>query len=304
MTELIAAPAGAPVVLAEADWTARRAAHHARVDGWLDGHRERRSRGQSHPVEDFLFEYYNQRPYQLRRWHPGPGLVLAGAGAEELLDWRGYVRVADGVTLDTAAVLATRAPTVRWVRDLLAATADRPGFFGCFGLHEWAMVYRQSADERRHPGWPLRLPATDVDAVVEERGVRCGHVDAFRFFTPPARPLNVLQPSRADQQGLEQPGCLHANMDLYKWAYKLSPLVPSDLVADAFALAREIRVLDMRASPYDFTALGLAAVPVETAEGRSAYAAAQRDFAVRSAPLRQRLLEVLDALVAACPPAP
>ena len=303
MTELIAAPAGAPVVLAEADWTARRAAHHARVDGWLDGHRERRSRGQSHPVEDFLFEYYNQRPYQLRRWHPGPGLVLAGAGAEELLDWRGYVRVADGVTLDTAAVLATRAPTVRWVRDLLAATADRPGFFGCFGLHEWAMVYRQGEEDRRHPGLPLRLPADEVAAVVEERGVRCGHVDAFRFFTPAARPLNVLQPTRADQQALEQPGCLHANMDLYKWAYKLSPLVPSDLVADAFALAREIRVLDMRASPYDFTALGLEPVPVETAEGRAAYAAAQRDFAVRSAPLRQRLLEVLDALAAACPPA-
>ena len=296
MTELIAAPTGAPVVLAEADWTARRAAHHARVDGWLDGHRERRGRGQSHPVEDFLFEYYNQRPYQLRRWHPGPGVVLAGAGAAELLDWRGYVEVADGVALDTAAVLATRAPTVRWVRDLLAATADRPGFFGCFGLHEWAMVYRQRAEERRHPGWPLRLPADEVDAVVEERGVRCGHVDAFRFFTPAARPLNVLQPTRADQQGLEQPGCLHANMDLYKWAYKLSPLVPSDLVADAFALAREIRVLDMRASPYDFTALGLEPVPVETAEGRAAYAAAQREFAVRSAPLRRRLLEVLGPL--------
>ncbi|GAA1426923.1 hypothetical protein GCM10009616_02780 [Microlunatus lacustris] len=296
MTELIAAPTGAPVVLAEPDWTARRDAHQARVDGWLDGHRERRGRGQSHPVEDFLFEYYNQRPSQLRRWHPGSGVVLAGAAAEELLDWRGYVRAADGVTLDTAAVLTSRAPTVRWVRDLLAATADRPGFFGCFGLHEWAMVYRQSTEERRHPGWPLRMPATDVDAVVEERGVRCGHVDAFRFFTPGARPLNLLQPTRADQQRLEQPGCLHANMDLYKWAYKLSPLVPSDLVADAFALAREIRVLDMRASPYDFTALGLSAVPVETAEGRAAYASAQREFAVRAAPLRRRLLDVLDPL--------
>ena len=30
-------------------------------------------------------------------------------------------------------------------------------------------------------------------------------------------------------------------MDLYKWAYKLSPLVPSELVADCFELAREIR---------------------------------------------------------------
>jgi hypothetical protein len=296
VTDLTDAPADAPVVLAEADWTARRAAHHARVDGWLVGHRDRRSRGQSHPVEDFLFEYYSQRPAQLRRWHPGAGVVLAGTAAAELLDWRGYVAVPDGITLDTPAVLASRAATVAWVRDLLAATADRPPYLGCFGLHEWAMVYRQDAEERRHPGWPLRLAEGEVAGVVEERGVRCGHVDAFRFFTPAARPLNLLQPTRADQQALEQPGCLHANMDLYKWAYKLSPLVPSDLVADAFALAREIRLLDMRASPYDFTALGLEPVPVETPAGRAAYAAAQRAFALRSAPLRRRLLAVLDAL--------
>jgi hypothetical protein len=297
VTELCQAPTGAPVRLAEDDWTARRDAHHARVDGWLSGHRDRRSRGRSHPVEDFLFEYYNQRPYQLRRWHPGPGVVLAGPAADELLGWRGYRPAADGVALDTPTVLAARSGTVRWVRDLLAATAGRPGYFGCFGLHEWAMVYRQGPEELRHPGWPLRMPAVAVAAVVEERGVRCGHVDAFRFFTPQARPLNQLQPTRSDQQALEQPGCLHANMDLYKWAYKLSPLVPSELVADAFALAREIRELDMRASPYDFRALGLEAVPVETPEGRAAYATAQRAFAVRSAPLRQRLLDVLEPLV-------
>lgn len=46
------------------------------------------------------------------------------------------------------------------------------------------------------------------------------------------------------------------NRDLYKWAYKLSPLVPSELVADCFALARKIRTLDVRASPYDLADLG------------------------------------------------
>jgi hypothetical protein len=289
------------VVLDEPSWHARREAHTARVDGWLTGHRDRRSRAVSHPVEDFLFEYYNFRPYQLRRWHPGHAVVLAGDSARELLDWRDYRAVRAGVTVDTAAVLASRLPTVRWVRDLLVGTAERPGFFGCFGLHEWAMVYRTPPEQLRHPEWPLRLGADGVAAVLEERGVRCGHVDAFRFFTPSARPLNVLQPTRADQQALEQPGCLHANMDLYKWAYKLSPLVPSDLVADTFALAREIRELDMRASPYDLSRLGLEPVPVETPEGRAAYAAAQRAFAARSAPLRQALVEVLDPLLV--PPA-
>jgi hypothetical protein len=286
------------VVLDEAVWQARRDAHAERVDGWLGGHRDRRARGVSHPVEDFLFEYYSFRPYQLRRWHPGHGVVLAGASARELLGWRDYVAVPEGVVLDTAAVLEVRRPTVRWVRDLLAAMADRPGFFGCFGLHEWAMVYRSPRERLRHPEWPLRLDADAVAAVVEERGVRCGHVDAFRFFTPLARPLNQLQPTRADQQALEQPGCLHANMDLYKWAYKLSPLVPSDLVADTFALAREIRELDMRASPYDLSALGLEPVRVEAADGRAAYVAAQREFAARSVPLRRALVEVLDPLLA------
>ena len=278
-------------------WQARRDAHEVRVDGWLAGHRERRSRGLAHPVEDFLFEYYSFRPYQLRRWHPGHGVVLAGGAAVELLGWRDYQGVPGGVAVDTAAVLAARSATVRWVRDLLVATAGRPGHFGCFGLHEWAMVYRTPPEGLRHPDRPLRLGSDGVAAVVEERGVRCGHVDAFRFFTPAARPLNRLQPTRADQPALEQPGCLHANMDLYKWAYKLSPLVPSDLVADAFALARELRELDMRAGPYDLTGLGLEPVPVETPEGRAAYAAAQRDFAARSAPLRQALLDVLDPLV-------
>jgi hypothetical protein len=56
----------------------------------------------------------------------------------------------------------------------------------------------------------------------------------------------------------------------------------------------------MRASPYDLAALGYPPVRVETAEGRAAYAAAQRVFADRSAGLRVRLLEVCDALLGAC----
>ncbi len=99
-------------------------------------------------------------------------------------------------------------------------------------------------------------------------------------------------------------------MDLYKHAYRLVPLVPSALVADCFALAREVRVLDMRASPYDLSALGYSPVAVETAAGKQEYAAAQRGFARRAAPLRLRLLAECDRLLAATierrfvPPAP
>jgi hypothetical protein len=267
-------------VLTREQWRARAAAHELRVDALLHGHRDRQQRNIRHPVEDFLFTYYSYRPAQLRRWRPDAGVRLDGATP---------------ATVDVVAELGRRGPAVRQIRALLAATAGRPAQFGCFGLHEWAMVYRLAADQRRHAAWPLRLPPPDIDAAVESRGVRCSHYDAFRFFTPPAQPLNLLQPSRETQHALEQPGCLHANMDLYKWSYKLAPLVGSETVADCFELARDIRELDMRASPYDLTGLGYEPVRVETPEGRAEYAAAQRGFAERAGPLRAHLIGIVDA---------
>jgi hypothetical protein len=86
-------------------------------------------------------------------------------------------------------------------------------------------------------------------------------------------------------------------MDLYRHAFRLSPLVCSDLVADCFELAREIRVLDMRASPYDLTGLGYSPVAVETAAGKAEYVAAQRTFAERGAPLRARLITECERLL-------
>ncbi len=197
------------------------------------------------------------------------------------------------VGLDVGTWLAARGGALEHVVGLLQATAGRPARFGCFGLHEWAMVYRLGQGDVRHSAWPLRLGAAGTDAVVEGSTIRCSHFDAFRFFTDEARPRNTLQPSRATQGQLEQPGCLHAAMDLYKWAYKLTPAVPSSLVADCFALARDVRVLDMRASPYDLSALGYEPVRIETPEGRAEYVREQQAFTARSQELRRRLLHVL-----------
>nr|WP_238344972.1 3-methyladenine DNA glycosylase [Actinopolymorpha cephalotaxi] len=284
-------------VLREQEWQARRDAHFRRVDAWLAPHLDRRGERRAHPVEDFLFTYYSQRPARLRRWHPGAGVVLAGPAARSAYgDSRDYTTVPAGVVVDPAA-LAARVDTVRWIRDLLAATRARPAFLGCFGLHEWAMVYRQPQEEVRHAAWPLRLGAEGTDQVVETHRIRCSHFDAYRFFTEPARPRNTLRPARETQRDLEQPGCLHANMDLYKWAYKMSPHVRSELVADCFELAREIRELDMRASPYDLSALGYRPVPIETPEGRAEYAAAQRGFAERAGVLRDALVRACDDLL-------
>jgi hypothetical protein len=294
--------------LAEADWTAREAAHRARVDRWVLPHQHRRRAGQSHPVLDFLFTYYSHPPGRLRRWHPGRGVVLLGGAARERLDWPFHTELpvrdatggeATGVGLDVPAFLDRRRNTVAWVAGLLSATAGRPGAFGCFGLHEWAMAYRPEDGAVRHDAVPLRLGVEGTAAVVDGHRVQCSHVDAFRFFTPRARPLNTLQPTRDSQVALEQPGCLHATMDLYKWAYKLAPATPGELVADCFALAVDVRELDMRASPYDLAALGYPPVRIETAEGKAEYVAGQRAFAERGAELRARLLAVCNDLLAA-----
>lgn len=282
--------------MAGSEWEAAEAAHHARVDVATAAHLRRREDGRRHPVEDFLFTYYSQRPAQLRRWHPGPGVVLEGAAGLPRAGWRFYRADGGGVQLDLPGFAESRGETVQFVADLLDATRARQGQFGCFGLHEWAMVYRLGEDQVRHVGWPLRLGAAGTDAVVEAHQLRCSHYDAFRFYTPPARPLNLLQPTRERQVAMEQPGCLHAGMDLYKWAYKLSPAVPSGLVMDCFDLARDIRELDMRASPYDLTELGYTPVPIETPQGKSEYAAAQRGFAARGQALRDRLLAALAGL--------
>ncbi|MBO9534061.1 MAG: hypothetical protein J7513_13910 [Solirubrobacteraceae bacterium] len=330
--------------LSENEWRPRAAAHEARVDGLVAEHLDRRRRGEKHAVEDFLFDYYGFSPARLRRWSPGAGVALEGAGDDPIagwkfmsaVDWAGRpegsgtngdpqpsrhtVRVSrpegsgtnedpqpsrrlagGGVALDAAAFLEARGKAVGFVRRLLEATLEREIHTGCFGLHEWAMVYREP-EERRHGGLPLRLGAADTDAVVEASTLRCSHFDATRFFTGAGLARNTLTPTREGMVDHEQPGCLHAGMDVYRWAYKLAPAVPSELTADAFELAREIRTLDMQASPYDLRDLGYEPVPIETPEGRRDYATRQRAFGERANALRVRLLEAIATVDASASP--
>jgi hypothetical protein len=258
-----------------ASWTTggdeRAAGHRARLAPYVEPHLERRRAGIAHPVHDFLFTYYSFSPAKLLDWQPG---------------WPGS---------GTADLLAKRRPLIAETLDLLRATAARTPTFACFGLHEWAMVHR--ADETRHPV-PLRLGPAGTDEVVDSHRIACSHFDAYRFFTPSAAPLNTLAPGRDDRPAYEQSGCLHATMDLYKHAFRLWPLVGSDLVADCFVLAWDVRTVDMRAAPYDLAALGFPPIRIETVEGKQEYAALQRGFAERAAPLRDRLISELERLLA------
>lgn len=304
-----AAPESIPVAarslvwLGEEVWRERAFAHEARVRVWTDPQQARAGRGEKHPVYDFLFTYYGFRPAWLRRWSPGPGVGLMGESARTFLRDPEFEETEQGIALRADALAEKRRPFVVWLRSLLAATVERPGHFGCFGLHEWAMVYRQTPDEVRHNQYPLRFAPAEIARIVEAQPLRCSHFDAFRFFTPPARPLNRHHPTRESTVDFEQPGCLHANMDLYKWAFKLAPLAPSELIADGFELARDIREVDMRASPYDLAGLGFPPIRVESPEGRAEYECHQRAFSLRSQPLRERLIALCDALLAAPSPA-
>ncbi|MDQ1122061.1 3-methyladenine DNA glycosylase [Microbacterium trichothecenolyticum] len=267
------------------EWTALADQHAARADALTADHRERARRAEKHPVEDFLFSYYSYKPAVLRRWHPGTGVALADA--DERAGWRWYRHAGNGIIVDADAFRAERGSLYRGIVNLLRATQDRPAQFGCFGLHEWAMVYR--ADEVRH-AVPLRLGRAGTDAVVDAHDLKCTHFDAFRFFTPDAVPRNRESLSRDAQVDHEQPGCLHAGMDVYKWAVKLGPLVPGPLLLDAFVLARDIRTLDMEASPYDLSAWGYRPVAVETPAGKAEYVSRQRALSERGQALRRAVL--------------
>ncbi|WP_430593158.1 hypothetical protein [Humidisolicoccus flavus] len=194
--------------------------------------------------------------------------------------------------VDARGFLAKKDEELARIIDLIERTLGRAGQFSCFGMHEWAMVYRDA--EHRHTV-PLRLGQRGTDEVVDSHKLQCSHFDAFRFFTPAATPKNTEQLTRESQAGREQPGCLHANMDLYKWALKLGPLIPGELLLDCFELAREIRIVDMRASPYDVADWDTPAITVETSEGKAEYVAHQRSFAARGNELRRRLIGVYSA---------
>lgn len=302
-----------PVVLDAVTARDARRAHEERADALTAGHRERRARGEKHPVEDFLFTYYPFSAARLRRWHPGWTVAYDGAadpvperapiGDVQVGGARSwYVDAPDGDgrvlrRADADRYRAERADALTFMTRLLRSStlARRPAQFGCFGLHEWAMVHRLGPDDRRHEDLPLRLGAEETDAVVARERLVCSHLDAYRFFTPAARPLNAMTPTRAAQPDFDNPACLHVGMDLYKWSMKLTPLVSSDLVLDCFEHAQRTRVLDMEASPYDVRPLGYGVVPIETPAGKAEYVRRQRELATAADGLRRRILAQLDA---------
>ena len=272
-------------------WHSLRAEHRAQVLPWITPRLERRSRHESHPVDDFLFEYYPISTNKLLNWHPGFGNALTATEIEFEDFPSGSYEFVDNKIQLRREWLAKNQETAISLIDFLTKTQERSIRSGCFGLHEWAMVL--GAEEVRHEKWPLRLSQEEIRATIDEVGLRCTHFDAFRFFTPIAAPLNPLQLARIDQNDVEQPGCLHANMDLYKHAQRFAPIVGSATVRSTFALAKDIRTVDMQTAPYDLANLGIIPIPVETQAGRDEFAKQQMGFAERAQLLRTELIKAL-----------
>ena len=278
------------------EWLALEAKHAEIVTPWIDAYRDRRARRVTHPVHDFLFTYYQTNRQVLKRWRPSASMALEGEEAEAFLEDDRYEKDEYGVFLNLDKMDERARERVRRARDLIVAAKGRPPRFNCFGLHEWAMVYR--AKEIRHEKTPLRLSPEEVARIAEENTIRCSHFDAFRFFTKEAIPLNELQPGREEREKNEQFGCVHFNMDLYRWSYKLSPWIGSELMRECFLLALEARELDMRASPYDLSEFGYEPILIEKPEGRETYAREQLRIHHLGQPLADRLLDECAFLLA------
>ncbi|MFH5833461.1 3-methyladenine DNA glycosylase [Halalkalibaculum sp. DA384] len=274
-------------IIPEQQWHTRIKEHERCIAVLIDDYLERRQQHEKDPVMDFLFEYYAFRPSHLKRWSPGFGRLLEGSDFDAL-EISELAITGSGAFLDPELFPENRKSAVRWILTVLRNSAGKKPSFGCFGMHEWAMVYK--ADQVRHEQIPLRMSGDELAEFVESRPLACTHFDAFRFFTDEARPLNKHELNRDNFQEMEQPGCIHSNMDLYKWAFKMYPWIGSDLVREAFELAVEARFVDMKASPYDLRKRGLQPIKIETSEGRAKYVEKQQEIFEKGRPVRDKLI--------------
>jgi len=284
-------------VLPEETWKNEQQIHQEKISELLDPYLEKRSRHEKDPVLDFLFEYYKFRPSHLTRWSPGLTHALEFHDFDSLPQCSEFSINGNLAYLNPDFFPKKRVRSLQWMLGLLKKSRSQKPLFGCMGMHEWAMVYK--TDDIRHEQIPLRLPMDEINQFVESRPLVCTHFDAFRFFTEDARPMNKNHLSRDTFQQSEQPGCIHTNMDLYKWAYKITPWISGCVLGDAFLNAVNARKIDMQASPYDVREFGLEPIKIETAEGRKEYIHLQTDIYERSLPIRERLIEEYENLLRA-----
>ena len=275
-------------------WRQRAAEHAERIDAYVAPHLARRETRRN-PVFDFLFTYYSHRPAQLRRWHPATG----GAGG------RPGVRRAQGLR-----ERRRRRPSRRRTSPRSECSPDPPppahrhrrphprtsAASGCTS-GRWSTGSPRT--ETRHADWPLRLGPAGTDEVVEGPPHRLLPLRRLPLLHAPARPLNTLSPGRDDRpdfRAARLPARGHGPLQARL------PALPAHLLRPRGRLLRA-----GLGHPHPRHAGG-AVRPLgpglrsrcgsETAEGKAQYAEAQRGFAQRGAPLRARLAQECEWLLA------
>lgn len=294
-------------IIPESLWTKWESSHHQYCAELLAGYKKTRDSGRIHPIFHFLFTYYRASPGKLATWSPGMGYLLENAHLSRSYlrtpsRWNGYsLHTQDGVTglvVDLDVVNPHIPQRLAKILHKCALMQQRPTYTGCFGLHEWAMVYQPDPNESPHQPAPFRLDAERREEIVRTLGLRCTHFDAFRFFTRAAEPHNHQFLTSANGLEFDQPGCTHATMDSYRWCYELAPLISSNLLMNAFDIARDARIVDMQGSPYDVQDWGINPILIETSEGRTEFAEQQQRLAARAGRIRQSLPHAIEPAAA------
>lgn len=286
----------------------------------------------SNPIFNFLHTYYRYPTNKVLNYSPGLGVQMEGVSVKDVhhskathpaqagppitaMSTTGCLSPY-GLSLDESSGMAhynganvVKEKEVRKLKNfmnILTESSMRQPVFNCYGLHEWAMLYSgrrdgvQSPDlMNKHQKVPLRVSQEVIDELVEGQkngcSLKCTHYDAYRFFHPSSQGINsITNLSRKTQTQYEQGGCIHATMDLFKYAFTLYPFCNAELLRKTLHLALAARKIDMRSSPYEVSEYlseeEKAPLRVETVEGRRKFAVEQESLYHRSMPVRAALI--------------
>ena len=266
-----------------------------------------------HPIYNFLHSYYRYSITELKLYSPGVGNYIfdnvTHSGQYLLhplvtpIDMNDESCSKYALQLTPTVIKSKRynMNTISRSKDILESTIHKNPYFSCYGMHEWAMLYSSRSSQEIDPSsrhqskLKLRVSQKIIDDAVESKVLTCTHYDAWRFFNPSAQPMNVINPlTRQNQLEHEQPGCIHATMDLFKYAHQLYPYVSSEILRETIQIALNARKIDMRASPYDVSHIEGCEIPicVETNEGKLLYAKEQMSLYNTSMPIRKKLFQI------------
>jgi hypothetical protein len=221
----VSAAARSPISVSSSLWKSEAIDHIQDMDFLLyppgKSLKERTHLVKQHPIYNFIHTYYRYSTQNVKKYSPGLDIVMKVIDIDDdrsHLNQKYLKSSAEGYYYELPR---EDSPTSKfgWIslsktRDLLHSTANKQPFYGCFGLHEWAMLYSgrrdtsKKTEERHQKELPLRVSQEVIDAAVESsNALKCTHYDAFRFFHPAAQPLNAVSMMTRDfQKENEQPG--------------------------------------------------------------------------------------------------